>query len=98
MRKIIVFPKAKKDIANSMDWYKKQANEFLSNRFKVSIFESIDSLQNDEIEYAKVKLGFSRILVKKFPYTIYFIKNEKDICIFAVLHNKQSRLNLEGRI
>ena len=98
MYKIIIFPKALKDIKKAKAWYKKEAGEFLSLRFKACIKESIEKLKSDKIEYGKIDEGFNRVFVKKFPYCIYYRKNEKEILIFAVYHNKQTRLGLQERI
>ena len=45
MYKILIFPKAKKDIAESIKWYKNKAGEYTSDRFKISVFETIDNLK-----------------------------------------------------
>ena len=98
MYKILIFPKAKKDIAESIKWYKNKAGEYTSDRFKISVFETIDNLKNDSVENAKTLIGLNRVFVKKFPFVIYYLKENKSIIIFGVLHNKRSKAIIEGRL
>ena len=98
MYKILIFLKAKKDIAESIKWYKNRAGEYTSDRFKISVFETIDNLKNDSVENAKILIGLNRVFVKKFPFIIYYLKENKSIIIFGVLHNKRSKAIIEGRL
>jgi plasmid stabilization system protein ParE len=98
MFKIKVLPKAKADISNTMNWYKKEGGKELALNFKEHIFTVVENLQNDIVEHGKVKFGLSRIFVKKFPYVIYFIVADNTITIFAVLHKKQNTDKLLKRL
>ena len=98
MYKIFIFSKAKKDIDESIKWYKNKAGEYTSDRFKISVFETIDNLKNDSVENAKILIGLNRVFVKKFPFVIYYLKENKSIIIFGVLHNKRSKAIIEGRL
>ena len=98
MYKILIFPKAKKDIAESIKWYKNKAGEYTSDKFKISVFATIDNLKNDSVENAKILIGLNRVFVKKFPFVIYYLKENKNIIIFGVLHNKRSKAIIEGRL
>ena len=97
MYKILIFPKAKKDIAESIKWYKNKG-EYTSDRFKMSVFQTIESLKNDSVENAKILIRLNRVFVKKFPFVIYYLKENKSIIIFGVLHNKRSKAIIEGRL
>ena len=98
MYKIFIFPKANKDIDESIKWYKNKAGKYTSDRFKTSVFETIHNLKNDSVENAKILIGLNRVFVKKFPFVIYYLKENKNIIIFGVLHNKRSKAIIEGRL
>ena len=98
MYKILIFPKAKKDIAESIKWYKNKAGEYTSDKFKISVFATIANLKNDSVENAKILIGLNRVFVKNFPFVIYYLKENKSIIIFGVLHNKRSKAIIEGRL
>ena len=98
MYKILIIPKAKDDLAGSIKWYKNKAGEYTSDRFKKCVFETIETLKNDLIENAKISIGLNRVIVKKFPFIIYYLKEENTIIIFGVLHNKRSKTIIEARV
>ena len=98
MYKILLLPSAKKDITQSIKWYKNKAGEYTSDRFKSIVFTEIENLKSDFTDNAKISNGLNRKILKKFPIVIYYLKEDSFIIIFGVLHNKRSRAIIEGRI
>ncbi len=100
MYSIVILPKANQDILNAINWYSQEAGITISVKFKKSILLTVEKLQNDFVTYAATYRSLSRIFIKHFPYTIYFMKyfDKKLIVIYAVLHNKQSTSTLAKRV
>jgi toxin ParE1/3/4 len=99
MFRVIFLLEAIDDIESGGTWYfDKQAG--LDSKFKDSILATIEKLQSDKIIYSSSYRGLSRVIVKRFPYAVYFRKDmeRKEIIIFGILHMKQSRTNLDKRI
>jgi len=98
MYQIAILKAAEQDIQSAIKWYEQQ-NISLGEKFRESLFLQIDSLKKNFIEYGPVFRGFSRILLKRYPYVVYFKKDheERTIKIFAVLNKKQDRSNLQNR-
>lgn len=93
MYRIVFLPKANQDILYAANWYSSEGSATVSTRFKKSVLLEVEKLKSDLVEHGIVYSGLSRVFVKHFPYTIYFVKdsNKKRIVVYAVLHNKQSR-------
>ena len=87
------------EIKAAQDWYEKQTTG-LGEKFADEIKGSIDSLLNPISDHKRVFKNLRRILLHRFPYSVYYIRNENEklIEIIAVLHNRQSHDRLEERI
>lgn len=96
---IRISERAEMEIKKAEDWYESQAPG-LGKRFTSEIKEEIDSLLNPHVEHRLVFKILRRLLVHRFPYTIYYVRDEKipSIEVISVLHNKQSKEELKGRI
>ena len=97
--KVQISLKAEIEIKAAQDWYEKQATG-LGEKFADEIKGSIDSLLNPIADHKHVFKNLRRILLYRFPYSVYYIRNEKAklLEIIAVLHNRQSQDSLEKRI
>ena len=97
--KLQVSEKSEIEIQTAKVWYEKQSVG-LGEKFADEIKESIDSLLNPIADHKLVFKNLRRILLHRFPYIVYYIRDEQNflIEIIAVLHNKQSLDILENRI
>jgi len=70
--KIVILPSARDDLAAGFQFYESRG-EGLGSYFLESIFSDIDSL----ILYAGIHrkvFGSHRLLSKRFPYAVYYVK------------------------
>ena len=89
--KIKITASAREDIRNIKNWYKQQSHQAVEN-FTKELIAAIESLQKDSIEYKMVHHNYRRLLLKKFPYTIYYQRIELTFIveINAVFHNHRN--------
>ena len=89
--KIEIASEAELDIKNAQNWYAGKSAE-LAERFIAVIKHTIDSLKSIQVEHKIALKDLRRVLVRTFPYVIYYKRNEKMgiINILAILHNMQS--------
>ena len=97
--KIRISPQAEIEIKTARDRYENQSlglGEIFSGEIKMGI----DSLINPIVDHKLVLKNLRRLLLHRFPYSVYYIRNEKDLVvhIMAVLHNRQSREDLARRL
>lgn len=85
---IDILDDAKEDIVNGGQFYRRQGGEFLKNYFLDAIFSSIDSLvwraTTNPIRY-----GCYRLLVDKFPYSVYYRIEDDVVKVWRVLDNRR---------
>jgi hypothetical protein len=89
--RIIIDNDALLDIKESADWYNK-CEENLGSRFKKSVKQQINFIKINADSYS---IRYKRVhctLVKKFPFLIHFVIDEKNriVKVLAVIHSSRS--------
>lgn len=82
---VIVQPKAVDDILEAAKWYDNNLKG-LGESFINSIDSAIHSIQQNPEAYPKVYKELRRILIKKFPFGIFYLIENSQIIVIAVLH------------
>lgn len=96
---IEITPEAKAEITNARNWYEEQQNG-LGESFTETVREHINALKTESPEHKIVFDDLRRVLVKRFPYVIYYKRYEatKTVKVFAVLHDKRDTGFLKKKI
>ena len=86
---IEISPEAGAEITNAKNWYEEQ-QVGLGESFVETLREHINLLKTNNPEHKIVFDDLRRVLVKRFPYVVYYKRYEqtKIVKIFAVLHDK----------
>src|SRR3954454_13167736 len=94
---IVFLPLATEDIRKAQDWYEEQKTG-LGKEFLQAVLKQAEQLKDDFRDYRFFVYPVRYTKMNKFPYSIFFIKEEDDlkkkIVITAVLGNKQNMLNI----
>ncbi len=85
--KIRILAPARYDLVDGY-WFYEGRESGLGGYFIRSIFADIDSLQTYAGIHAK-HLGKNRMVASKFPYSIFYIVEQSEICIYAVLDDRR---------
>ncbi len=96
---LIIDIEAYQDIATAKEWYESQ-QVGLGNRFVLGFDAAIQLLKTNPHIYQKAYEEYRRVLIKKFPYAIFYAIDEieKEVEIIAVFHTNQNPENLETKI
>lgn len=89
MTDIVIEPQASLEIEEAAIWYETQRSG-LGVEFVLETDFAIDRIQENPKLYIQIYRGIRRVLLHRFPYAIYFIANDKEIRILAVLHQALS--------
>ena len=91
MYNLYLSPDAELDLKETIDWYEEQRIG-LGQDFLVHIDSAFYKLKNHPRLYAVVYKNVRTVLMKKYPYCIFYIVEEeqKSIQIFAILHTKRN--------
>ena len=87
---------AEADIAEAFEYYE-SCRESLGADFILCIEESIARIENNPKQYKTIHKTVHRALVRKFPYGIYYVINNKKIIILGVLHARKNPKHWQAR-
>jgi plasmid stabilization system protein ParE len=88
IKRVVIQKRAKRDIREAKLWYLNISNE-LADDFFTSVDDAIALAQQYPIGFPLVRRTFRRVLLRRFPYALFYQADEDRIVIIAVLH--QSR-------
>jgi len=94
--KIKITGEAENEILSAKKWYEEQ-QAGLGEDFSLTIKEYINRLKDPSVDHKIVSENIRRILVHRFPFIIYYSRDEKKllITIIAVLHNRRKQLKFD---
>jgi plasmid stabilization system protein ParE len=97
--KIKIAASALQDINNIKRWYKSQSDQALEN-FSDELFNSIESLKDDTVDFKAVYKDNRKLPLKKFPYFVVYRRIEADhsVIINAVFHKQRDDNALNRRL
>ena len=82
---IIIRPDAEADLQIAFHWYEDEA-EGLGSEFLRCIDAAISSIDRSPEAYSFLYKNIRRILVRRFPYGIFYLTEKDRIIVLAVLH------------
>ncbi|HHD75721.1 MAG TPA: type II toxin-antitoxin system RelE/ParE family toxin [Campylobacterales bacterium] len=76
---------AQQELEDARDYYNLQQDN-LGERFKEHIKESVENIREFPLLYPKVNDLLHRVVVHKFPYSLFYIVDETRIIIVSIAH------------
>lgn len=95
-RTIIIRPEAEQDIREAYSWYETQMSGLGAN-FLLRIDAALSSVQRNPRQYPLIHQEVRRCLVRRFPYGILFLVEDKRIVVLAVFHAKRDPRSWQER-
>jgi plasmid stabilization system protein ParE len=91
MYNLYLSPDAELDLKEAIDWYEEQRIG-LGQEFLAHIDTALNKLKNNPKLYTLVYKNVRTVLIKKFPYCIFYTLKEEpnSIQIFAIFHTKRN--------
>ncbi|HMS30760.1 MAG TPA: type II toxin-antitoxin system RelE/ParE family toxin [Saprospiraceae bacterium] len=88
--KVIVSPRAQKEIENAIDYYALYSVDAPVN-FIASLKEAYGTLENNPFFRVRYK-NVRALKLKRFPHSLYFIINEENgrVRVLSCFHNKRN--------
>ena len=87
-RLLLVRPKAEDDLAAALDWYE-QRRAGLGGEFLDEIARAFIELEREPEQPRLYYRDFRRVLLRRFPYKVFYQVIGSRVVIFRVLHAKQ---------
>jgi toxin ParE1/3/4 len=88
---------AKLDIQHAYKWYNSQ-KENLGHEFLSELDDLQIQIKSNPKQFPKIRKVIRKAVLKRFPYSIYFIIQSNIIKIFAVFHNSRNPIIWKQRI
>jgi plasmid stabilization system protein ParE len=78
-------PEVEEDVISAYAWYEEKARG-LGEEFLRIFYASANNLSRNPLLYQKVHGDFRRLLLRRFPYAIYFMIKENEIIVLGLFH------------
>jgi|LakMenE18May11ns_1017448.scaffolds.fasta_scaffold9654454_1 plasmid stabilization system protein ParE len=86
---IVFASKAQNEYEESVLWYLKKSEE-VSLKFIVSLEDTIQKIVKNPFINKNLYKRFYEINIKKYPFTIVYVIDKKEIIIISIYHQKRN--------
>jgi plasmid stabilization system protein ParE len=86
---LLVRAEAEQDLAAARDWYDRKCAG-LGDEFLDAVAVAIGQLANDPQRARFYFLNFRRVLLRRFPYKVFYQVIGERVVVFRVLHAKEN--------
>jgi toxin ParE1/3/4 len=86
--RLLVRPLAEQDLLEAQRWYDVQ-QAGLGHEFRLTIDAVLRRLQESPQIYPTVYRGIRRVVVRRFPYLLYFLFDADTVTVLACLHGRR---------
>jgi len=97
MKELRILLEAKEEMIASAKYYDKKAPD-LGNEFLDEINRIVDEIAISPNRWPIIESNIRRVILKRFPYSIFYIEKEKEIIILAIAHQKRRGYYWKKRI
>ncbi len=88
MRRLIIRPEAEADIQEAYHWYETQ-REGLGSDFLLCVEDGLEKIKKNPEMYPVMHRNVRRLLIRRFPYGIFYIAQQDVATILAVFHGRR---------
>jgi plasmid stabilization system protein ParE len=85
---LIIRPDAELDIQDAFAWYEVQSPR-LGSEFVRAVDVSLSGIGRNPLAYPFIRKPIRRVLMRRFPYGIFYVVDQSTIAVIACLHGKR---------
>src|SRR2546422_840051 len=85
---LLITPEAEEDMADAKGWYSRKRRG-LAERFLLCVEEALDRIRLIPKAATEVVPGIRRVVVRRFPYGVFYRIDPDQIAILADYHSKR---------
>jgi toxin ParE1/3/4 len=94
---LVVTAEAEDDIASARQWYEDQ-REGLGDEFVLCIEEALERIRRPPLSGREVVDTVRKIIVRRFPYGVFYRVDPDQIGVIAVYHAKRDPRGWQSRL
>lgn len=87
---------AQLELDESVSWYENK-RVGLGTEFRIEIEKHLDRIAMQPKQFRQIRGQVRRVVLKRFPYSIYFLPEVDRIIVLAVFHARRAPRSLERR-
>jgi toxin ParE1/3/4 len=91
--RITVRERAERDLAQAWQWYEDQSTG-LGDKFISAVGEAVADLRTAADRQRDYYRGFRRVLLRAFPYKVFYRVEQDRVIIFRILHGSREHRRL----
>ncbi|HEU5459249.1 MAG TPA: type II toxin-antitoxin system RelE/ParE family toxin [Pyrinomonadaceae bacterium] len=93
----IVFRRlAKREFDDAISWYEGR-RKGLGQDFSVAVERQLERIARSPNQFAYVRGKVRRAVLRRFPYSVFFIAEDNRVVVVAIFHAKRAPEHLEKR-
>jgi len=93
---LIITPEAEQDLAEAKDGYERK-REGLGERFVLCVEAALSQIRRNPTGATEVYPGVRRVVVKQFPYGVFYRVDADQLAVIAVYHGKRDPKGWQAR-
>lgn len=82
-------PEAESDISDAARWYEDQRSG-LGSEFLDEVLRALSSISSHPLLYPRVSGDVRRAVTRRFPFGIFYLMDESDVVVLAVMHGSRA--------
>jgi plasmid stabilization system protein ParE len=94
---IVLRPAAQEEFDEAIDWYEQQSAG-LGLEFLNRIEEALDRISVTPEAYPTIFQEMRRIVVRQFPYLVFYRVEPEQIVVLAIFHSKREPKTWQSRV
>jgi plasmid stabilization system protein ParE len=85
---LIYHPEAEAEIVEAIQFYRSRSPE-LADRFLRAFESAIEMIEENPLRWATIRGDLRRILLRRFPYGIYYRVEDQELRVLIVKHHRR---------
>ena len=94
--KVTLRPEAEADLEDAAQWYERQ-RPGLGGEFLDEVLHTLQAIEDGPQVYAQVHGGLRRAMTNRFPFGVFYLLEESDIVVVAVMHASRDPAEWKAR-
>jgi plasmid stabilization system protein ParE len=94
---LILTPEAEEDLADAKRWYERR-RAGLGERFLLCVEAALEHIQRFPEAATEVYPEVRRVVVRQFPFGVFYRIDQDQIAVIAVYHNKRDPRGWQARV
>ena len=82
-------PEAERDLAEAAGWYESH-REDLGDRFLDEVVAALAAISDLPLGFPEIHRNTRRALIRRFPFGVYYVVEDSEVVVVAVMHASRS--------